>query len=52
MTDAISHRCAGADCPVCERVAEERAEERYVAGDEEHAVRRAERAYERQMLGR
>jgi hypothetical protein len=45
------HHCPGADCPVCEAIAEERAE-RPPRSDDEHVIRRAERAYERQLFGR
>jgi hypothetical protein len=49
------HRCGGLDCPVCERVAEDRAESsrRFESrSDEEYAIRRAEDRYERQLFGR
>jgi hypothetical protein len=48
------HRCSGRDCPVCERVAEDRAERgrRFESrSDEEYETRRAEDRYERQLFG-
>jgi hypothetical protein len=49
-----NHRCAGLDCPVCERAAEERAERRREfdsRSDEEYVIRQAERRYEAQLFG-
>lgn len=47
------HRCAGDDCPVCQDIAEERAERRFESrSEEEYYTRRDERRYEAYLYGR